>query len=142
MGQNLSGNKSLVIGLDFDGTCVTHAYPEIGEDIGAVPVLKQILANGHKLMLWTMRGNKNQKERQTLSEAVDWLKKNDIQLWGINNNPTQTASGWSNSHKQHANLYIDDAALGAPLKFDLELSSAPFIDWVKVEEILKENNII
>jgi hypothetical protein len=142
MGQNLTGKKSLVIGLDFDGTCVTHDYPEIGKDIGAVPVLKQILANGHKLMLWTMRGNKSQKERQTLSEAVDWLKENDIQLWGINNNPTQTASGWSNSHKQHANLYIDDAALGAPLKVDLELSPTPFIDWVKVEEMLKENNII
>ena len=29
-----------VIALDFDGTVVTHAYPEIGEDAGAGPGLK------------------------------------------------------------------------------------------------------
>lgn len=25
------------IAIDFDGTVVTHAYPEIGEDVGAAP---------------------------------------------------------------------------------------------------------
>jgi hypothetical protein len=30
----------LIIGIDLDGTCVTHNYPHIGKDIGAVPVLK------------------------------------------------------------------------------------------------------
>ena len=27
------------IAIDFDGTVVTHAYPEIGEDAGAAPCL-------------------------------------------------------------------------------------------------------
>ena len=35
-----------VIALDFDGTVVTHAYPEIGEDAGAVHVLKEMTDNG------------------------------------------------------------------------------------------------
>ena len=30
------------IAIDFDGTVVTHAYPEIGEDAGAAPVLKAV----------------------------------------------------------------------------------------------------
>jgi len=35
------------IAVDFDGTCVSHAYPEVGIDIGAIPVLKRLVSNGH-----------------------------------------------------------------------------------------------
>ena len=121
----MSGNlkNNLIVAVDFDGTCTTHEYPNIGKDIGAVPVLKKLVEKGHRLMLWTMRGTKPQQERQTLQEAVEWFKANDIPLWGINFNPVQKASGWTNSNKQHANLYIDDAALGAPLKEDLLIGS-------------------
>lgn len=28
--------------IDFDGTCVTHEFPLVGKDIGAVPVLKKL----------------------------------------------------------------------------------------------------
>ena len=45
----------MVIAVDFDGTCVTHAFPKIGEDIGAVPVLKRLVKAGHKIILYTMR---------------------------------------------------------------------------------------
>ena len=132
----------LILGVDFDGTVVTHEYPNVGQEIGAPPVLKQIVSSGHKLMLWTMRGSKPHNDKETLKEAVEWFKKHDIPLWGVNSNPQQKSTGWSDSNKQHANLYIDDAALGAPLKFDLELSPKPFIDWVRVEQMLKEYNII
>lgn len=140
MSRNLK--NSLVVAVDFDGTVVTHEYPNIGKDIGAVPVLKKIVDKGHKIMLWTMRGTRPQDERATLEEAVEWFKQNDIPLWGINHNPNQKASGWTNSNKQHANLYIDDAALGAPLKMDIELSTRKFIDWVEVERQLTEHGII
>ena len=45
----------MIIGIDFDGTCVKHAFPAIGDDIGAVPVLKELVDKGHKLILFTMR---------------------------------------------------------------------------------------
>ena len=93
-------------------------------------------------MLWTMRGTRPQNDRATLLEAVEWFNRNDVPLWGINQNPSQIASGWSNSNKQYANLYIDDAALGAPLKRDNELSDRPFIDWVEVERQLTEHGIL
>lgn len=138
----MENKKSIVVGLDFDGTCVTHEYPNIGKDIGAVPILKKLVENGHKLMLWTMRGTKPHSERETLKEAVEWFNNNNIRLWGINYNPTQQATGWSNSNKQYADMYIDDAALGVPLKFDAELSPKPFVDWIKVEQILKQGKFI
>lgn len=46
----------MYIAVDFDGTCVTHAYPQIGKEIGAAPVLRY-LAQKHMLILFTMRCN-------------------------------------------------------------------------------------
>lgn len=69
MGTNRGGNTNLIIGIDFDGTVVTHEYPNVGKDIGAVPVLRKLVERGHKLMLWTMRGTKPQNDRETLREV-------------------------------------------------------------------------
>ena len=124
----------MYIAIDFDGTCVTHDYPRIGKDINAVNVLKKIVANGHKLILNTMRSGKE------LKEAINWFKKNDIELYGANENPTQKK--WTNSPKVYANIYIDDAALGCPLKMDLSISDRPFVDWEAVSCLLKDNGIL
>ncbi|MES2287423.1 MAG: hypothetical protein V4547_17145 [Bacteroidota bacterium] len=130
----------MIIAIDFDGTCVTHEYPKVGQDIGAIPVIKLLVENGHQLMLWTMRGNKPQDEVNTLQDAVDWFKDNDIPLWGINENPTQKETGWSNSNKQYAQMYIDDAALGCPLvHFKHE---RPYADWDKIKFWLTDMQII
>jgi hypothetical protein len=131
----------MYIAIDFDGTCVTHEYPEVGKDIGAVPVLKRLVENGHKLILHTMRGEpKKGEDRNTIQEAVEWFKKNDIPLFGINHNKMQTY--WTTSRKVYANLYIDDAALGAPLIINSALSDRPFIDWRRVEQILTQMGLI
>jgi hypothetical protein len=45
--------------IDFDGTCVAHEFPKVGKDIGAVPVLKALVENGHNLILFTMRSELN-----------------------------------------------------------------------------------
>lgn len=132
----------MIIAIDFDGTCVTHDYPEIGKDIGATPILQELVKNGHHLILWTMRGNKPVENRNTLQEAVDWFQENNIPLWGINENPEQTSVGWTNSKKQYATLYIDDAALGCPLKEDLSLSDRPFVDWDKIRIYLNSKGIL
>ena len=33
----------MIIAVDFDVTCVTHEFPKVGKDIGAVPVLKELI---------------------------------------------------------------------------------------------------
>lgn len=129
----------MILGLDFDGTCVTHEFPEIGKDIGAIPVLKKIQNRGHRIILNTIRCDKGPNEMY-LSEAVKWFKDNGIRLFGINRNPIQ--STFSTSPKVFADLYIDDLNLGCPLRVDKNLSASPFVDWIEVEKYLKQNNWI
>jgi hypothetical protein len=62
----------------------------------------------------------------TLQPAIDWFEKNGLPLYGINANPTQKE--WTSSPKVYGHVYIDDAALGAPLKAD-DNGMPPFIDW-------------
>lgn len=116
----------MIIAIDFDGTCVTHAYPEIGHDIGAVPVLRAMVARGDRLILHTMRSGK------TLTDAIEWCTKYGITLYGVNENPEQHT--WTTSKKPYAELYIDDAALGAPLK--RPMNGRPYIDWAAVAQML------
>jgi len=123
--------KKLIFGVDFDGTVVTHEFPEIGEDIGAQDVLKELTAGGHKIILFTMRSNN--KDRNYLDEAVQWFKDNEIPLFGINENPDQHT--WTSSPKPYCHIYVDDAALGCPLK--MPVASRPYVDWDQVRWSLK-----
>lgn len=124
----------MYIAIDFDGTCVTHDYPRIGKEIGATEVLKRLVEAGHKLILNTMRSDKE------LQDAVNWFKKNGIELYGVNENPTQKR--WTNSPKVYAHMYIDDAALGCPLINAPELSNRPFVDWDSIDLQLIQMGII
>ncbi len=119
--------------IDFDGTCVTHAYPAIGEDIGAVPVLKKITDAGHRLILFTMRCDADAGEY--LTAAIDWFIDNGISLYGVQENPDQHK--WTTSPKAYGQLIIDDAALGCPLIFDKQMSDRPYVDWAEVDYLLK-----
>lgn len=121
-----------VIAIDFDGTCVTHDYPRIGRDIGAVPVLQE-LAQYHQLILWTMRS------AAELAEAVAWFAAHDIALWAVNANPQQHT--WTASPKCYAHLYIDDAALGIPLCVPVG-EPRPAVHWPEVERMLRRQGIL
>ena len=83
-----------LIAVDFDGTVVTHAYPEIGDDAGAVAVLKELTDNGCRLILYTMRSG------ALLDKAVKWFRDREIPLYAINENPSQQR--WTSSPKIHA----------------------------------------
>jgi len=123
----------MIIAVDFDGTVVSHEYPHIGEDIGAVPVLKELVAAGHKLILYTMRSG------HLLDEARMWFERNGIELYAVNENPEQ--SSWTSSAKVYANLYIDDCALGCPIRFEDGIRR-PFVDWHKVRERLSYDGVL
>lgn len=115
------------IAIDFDGTVVTHAYPEIGEDAGAVPVLKELTDNGCRLILYTMRSG------ALLEKAVRWFRDRGIPLYAVNENPHQ--GRWTSSPKVHADLYIDDSGLGCPIRF-VEGIKRPVADWAGIREQL------
>lgn len=45
------------------------------------------------------------------------------------------------SKKIFAHIYIDDSSLGIPLKHD-EYSTLPYVDWSRVEILLKMRGIL
>jgi len=136
--------------IDFDGTVVTHDFPKVGVDIGAVPVLKNIVEKGHNLILFTMRSDVSEpyskspeiitKSGNYLTDAINWFADNGIPLYGIQKNPTQHT--WTTSPKAYGQIIIDDAALGCPLKFDKHFHSRPYVDWDAVEKILTNIGVI
>lgn len=135
--------------IDFDGTCVTHEFPEIGKDVGAVPVLKALVDSGHRLILFTMRSDCSTNTVGSacipevhngtfLTDAVNWFAANDIPLYGINVNPDQLH--WTTSPKAYGQLYIDDAALGIPTFTGS--NGRKYVNWSAVRIMLQEQGII
>jgi len=117
----------MLIALDFDGTCVKHEFPMIGDDVpGAVPSLRQLSKDGDHFILWTMRSC------TYLERAIEWFVDKKIPLIGINSNVDQWR--WTGSPKAFADMYIDDAAVGCPLIVGKH--ARPYVDWPKVMKII------
>lgn len=121
--------RHLIIGVDFDGTIVEHDYPRIGPPIPeAIETLRECAKRGAKLILWTMRSG------VLLDEAVDYLTRCEVSLFGVNRNPDQ--DGWSQSPKAYCHVYVDDAALGCPLEIDEGRVKRPMVHWPSVAPYL------
>ena len=127
-------HNSLIIAVDFDGTCVEHDYPSVGMDVeGAVDVLRSLTAKGHRLVLFTMRSG------DKLEDAVRWFKERKIALWAVNENPEQRE--WTSSPKVFADLYIDDSAVGCPIRF-INGVRRPVINWSKIKAQLEYDGVL
>ena len=106
-------DKKLTIAVDFDGTLCEYAFPKIGEQRRSHKILMskliQLRNEGHRLILWTNRGDND--EYPVLTEAVDWCRNRGLLFDAVNENlPNQNKlSGYS--PKVMADIYIDDRAL-------------------------------
>ena len=119
--------------IDFDGTLVENAYPEMGKPIeGAVEVIRELMEKGVRIILNTMRTD------AALNDAVVYCNKNYIDLYGINENPDQAK--WTDSKKLFAHVYIDDRGAGTPLKHDSNGEAC--VDWEKMRELFVEWEIL
>ena len=119
--------RKYIIAIDFDGTLVTHEYPRVGKTLPyAKEVVNMLAENGHDCFLWTMR------DKNTLDDAIKYCKDNNIKICAYNASTDQ----FSDSPKQYATLYIDDAALGCPLILNHDISNRPFVDWYNVAKQL------
>ena len=116
----------MYICVDFDGTIVDHRFPEVGPPVpGAIDWMLKWQGAGAKLILFTMRSD-GSKIGDALSQAVEYLKQNGIELYGVNKNPTQVH--WTSSPKAYGQLYIDDAAFGCPV-IQPEGFQRPCVNW-------------
>ena len=100
----------MIIAVDFDGTIVEHEYPEIGEERPfATEVLKMLMADRHKLVLWTMRDGK------LLDDAVKWCADRGVEFYAVNNDSSamlQEERDKNLSCKLNADVFIDDRNVG------------------------------
>lgn len=150
--------NSAIILIDFDGTCVP-ALPESGYsevDIGAEKVLKELVKEGHRLVLWTVRNRSRNnpynyvsgrfRNETSLDEAEKWFRERNIPLYGVNEVPgEEDFVGYS--RKILGDFLIDDTSIGIPListviqyysynKEEIMTGSVRFVDWVEVRKIL------
>lgn len=116
----------MFIAVDFDGTIVDHLYPDIGVPVpGAFEWLKKWQEKGAKLILWTMRSD-GQHCGDVLTQAVEFCRAKGLEFYGLNENPTQD---WSSSPKAYAQIYVDDAAFGCPLRKNPRVGGRDYVDW-------------
>lgn len=114
---------TLIIAVDFDGTIVEDAYPNIGKpQIFAFETLKKLQEEGHRLILWTYRSGTK------LDEAVKFCKDNGIIFYAVNRSFSEEKYDESISRKIHADIFIDDRNIGG------------FIGWGKIYQMLTNSN--
>ncbi|KGN74203.1 hypothetical protein HQ47_05945 [Porphyromonas macacae] len=98
----------MIIAVDFDGTIVEHKYPKIGNEIPfATETLKMLIADRHRLILWTVR------EGTLLQEALDWCAERGVTFYAVNQDYPEEVKGVKGfSRKLKADLFIDDRNIG------------------------------
>ena len=117
----------MTFAVDFDGTCVGSAFPDIGPDVpDVVTSLKELVEAGHALILHTCRWGK------FLEGAVRWFGDRKIPLAAVGKEIKQGPY----SSKVYADFYIDDKAVGVPLTHP-EGFAYPCVNWVAVMAIIR-----
>ena len=99
----------MTIAVDFAGTIVEHRYPHLGKEKPfAVQTLKQLIADGHQLILWSVR------EGRLLDEAVEWCKNHGLEFYAVNKDYPEEERDKNNhySRKLKADCWIDDRNIG------------------------------
>lgn len=112
----------MTIAVDFDGTIVTHEYPNIGKEIPfAVQTLKMLQDDGHKLILWTVR------EGDLLRDAIQWCREKGLEFYAANKDYPEEEEQNNNhySRKLKADVWIDDRNIGG------------LPDWGTIYQIIK-----
>src|SRR5574344_306154 len=136
----------MIIGIDFDSTIIKHAFPFAKEEApGAIDVIKKIKANGHKIIMITMREHYPVGEcKDALQEAIDWCTKHGIVFDRINSNYEDSPFYPSSSTKIYADIYIDDCCLGIK-KIDYfspnDSCNHPYVDWKEIDKLLVNNGV-
>lgn len=115
----------MTIAIDFDGTVVEDRYPEIGRERPfATDTLRMLIADRHRLILWTVR------EGRALEEAIAWCKERGVEFYAVNKDFPEERGTENNNHfsrKIKADLFIDDRNIGG------------LPDWGTIYRIINEH---
>lgn len=112
------------IAVDFDGTIVEDAYPDIGKPmLFAFETMKELQKQRHQLILWTYRSGAE------LEEAVEFCRSNGIEFYAVNRSYPEEVFDPESSRKIHAHIFIDDRNIGG------------FPGWSRVWQMLNDGEI-
>lgn len=100
--------RGRIIAVDFDGTLCRDCYPKIGEaNEGLIRRLKELHAQGDRLILWTCR------KGDLLEEALLFCMVRGLVFDAVNENlPEIIEKFGGDSRKIFADVYIDDRSAG------------------------------
>ncbi|MAT90821.1 MAG: hydrolase [Flavobacteriaceae bacterium] len=100
-------NETYTIAVDFDGTIVEDAFPDIGKpQLFAFDTLKALQEKGHRLILWTYRYGKQ------LDDAVAFCEKHGVVFYAVNKSFPEENFDPKYSRKINADYFIDDRNVG------------------------------
>ena len=112
-----------IIAVDFDGTIVEDAYPQIGKPMMfAFETMKMLQEKGHRLILWTYRSGPR------LDDAVRFCEENGVYFYAVNCSFPGEEFNDNMSRKIHADLFIDDRNVGG------------FFGWGEIYQMLTNTN--
>lgn len=114
----------MVIAVDFDGTIVTDAYPQIGKEHPfAIDTLKMLIRDHHRLILWTVR------EGKYLDDAVNWCRERGVEFYAVNRDYPEEEMENNNhfSRKLKVDIWIDDRSVGG------------LPDWGTIYRMIRDN---
>lgn len=98
------------IAVDFDGTIVSHEYPNIGSELPfATETLRMLIRDRHRLILWSVR------EGKLLQDAIDWCKERGVEFYAVNRDYPEERGVENNNHfsrKVKVDYFIDDRGIG------------------------------
>ena len=133
----------MIIYLDFDGTVVEHAYPQIGADNPyALRVIRRLQDAGHQFILNTYRADLND---GSLQEAISYLQYPDRNLLPITEQTPlkmmPPSWDWNQAVKDNT-LFIDDVSSGTPMIPNIQLQFGQQVDWKTLESWFEEQQVI
>lgn len=112
-----------IIAVDFDGTIVTHKYPNIGEELPfATETLRMLIRDHHRVILWSVR------EGKLLQDAIDWCRERGVEFYAVNRDYPEEEKEKNNhySRKLKADYFIDDRGIGG------------LPDWGQIYQIISQ----
>lgn len=112
-----------IIAVDFDGTIVTHEYPNIGEELPfATETLRMLTRDHHRVILWSVR------EGKLLQDAIDWCRERGVEFYAVNRDYPEEEKEKNNhySRKLKADYFIDDRGIGG------------LPDWGQIYQIISQ----
>jgi hypothetical protein len=127
--------RKFTIYLDFDGTVVEHAYPQIGSmNPGSIDVVKKLQNSGHEIILNTYRADLKD---GTLEEAITFLESSErtqLTFSSITELKIHPPIWTWDAFESSGIIFIDDTCEGTPLIRNIALEYGFMVDWKTLDD--------